>query len=138
MKSITITVQAITAMLLIASMLISANLSAAEVYKHDGNGVLISGNKQTLVDAALAGKVIAVKIDVNSPAIYHGNLVQEHSGEICLMVQIYSSNITSASSFNAVHAPYSANFCTNGHEYVRHVNGSFYNNSFGMAWIVVD
>jgi hypothetical protein len=125
-------------LLLITLLIISFPLFATEVYKHDKNGNRISGDKQTLINAGLAGKRIAVHINVNGPATYTGYIYQTHGVVFCMMVRIYASNLTSPSNFSATYQPYSANFCTNGYEYVRHGNGGYWPNKMDMTWYVHD
>lgn len=118
-------------LLILSSQAFAGNYA---IYSNDEFGNPLGGDKQFLIDEAMTGVKVFVRVNVNGEALYTGELIQVHEGELCMMVVLNAINIKSESDFFTPYSPYGANFCTNGVEYVRHGNGKLYMNRMEMVW----
>ena len=124
--------------LLLLIVLICAPAYGDLVYHHDSNGNAVSGNKQALIDGAMSGRDVKVKVNYFTPSIYNTSNLQLHhlNGEdvLCALVYLPVINIQTPSNFVIPKHSYAANFCTNGHEYVKHSIGTQIDNILEMYW----
>jgi len=123
----------------------TASAQQIEVYAHDASGTPAAGyndaDRAFLVDAAMHGHRIAVKIGGDTNAqVFRGYIMQEYprtnGADLCMMVTLFALNVNAAGdNFTARGAPYSANFCTNGEEYLRRGSSKWFN-GLAMTWFV--
>lgn len=125
----------------ILSLILSGAVHATPVdpiYSNDSTGTGTFGVKQDLIDAAMEGREISVKVTFfGTPRLFKADVVQKFSnGDLCIFTQKWESNFSDWSTYTHYVTPYVISFCTDGQYNWKFNNGS--STSSGSAGYALD